>query len=1009
VSLPLSPLDHRVELRGLLGAGGMGEVHRAWDAMLARAVAVKFLLGQDLQSEERLLLEARLQARVEHPNVVQVHEVGTLRGRPCIVLQLVEGRSLAELAKALSVEEKVELLRQTAAGLHAAHQQGLVHRDIKPGNVLVEELPTGRRALVTDFGLARAEDAGLSRSGQPPGTLDFMSPEQLLGPGPADYRSDIYALGATLYATLAGRPPFRSATPEPNEDRQMLVRIAEDDPPPLPPPSPRELSVIAARAMEKDPASRYPTAEALGEDLARFQRGEPIQARPPTLGTRARKWVRRNPALARGLALAIVAVLLAGGHALWTARRATLAALEAARLGALAESMEADLRMEYLAPPHDLRPAKTRLRTEVDPLRPGAAKGGPASFALGKGLQLLGEWEGARAAFQRAWDTGLQTPAVAEGLGKTLAALYRQGRELAIDTLPPAKREERLRALQAELRDPAVRMLARGGISGWRADSWAATVALLEEDFPAARDHAARVLAADPGRYEALGTEAEAWLGEAAQRSMKDDGEGALAVLAKAESSLTRALEFGRSDPQLASDLVQLHAQRMQQLTKRTQPLEAEGAALSAALERVSLLDPDDSTPFLMRGDAALRRAQNLLPAAMLPLAEEALRQFRRAAELRPGDPRSHSRIGSAATLRAYALQELGQLDSALAAAREGLTALDRATALAPMDARAQLGRMMLLSTEAGVLRHQGRPASEVLRAAIAAGEQCMELDPRRTRQVQSDLGDTFVELGREEWFAGQDPRPSLRHGLDLAEKSARPGPLEKARLASNYDAAAALLAEIGDDFRPWQVRAVALVDDVLRSTPAHTDSLSVKGEVLADAAWLGAQRGDDPRPGLPEAARWLEKAAAAGENGVELRESRALLPLSEALWLVTHGGDPTPTLTRAERTLTALMAERPDDAAGPALLAECGRVRAAWLKLRGRPAADEARKGLGQLEVAIARRPRDPLLWVLRARLLTLAEDPAQARQSLEHAVAMNPLVRDAPLAAQARAELRD
>jgi tetratricopeptide (TPR) repeat protein len=501
--------------------------------------------------------------------------------------------------------------------------------------------------------------------------------------------------------------------------------------------------------------------------------------------------------------------------------------------------------------------------------------------------------------------------------------------------------------------------------------------------------------------------EGEAWLGEAGLRSMKDDGEGALGALAKAEPALTRALEFGRSDPQLAADLVQLHAQRMQQLTKRAQPLEAEGAALSAALARVSLLDPDDSTPFLMRGDAALRRAQNLLPAAILPLAEEALGQFRRAAELRPGDPRTHSRIGSAATLRAYALQELGQLDAALAAAREGLASLDRATSLAPMDARTELGRMMLLATEAGVLRHEGRPAGEALRAAVAAGERCMELDPRRTRQVQSDLGDTLVELGREDWLAGTDPRPSLRRGLTLAEKAARPGPLEKVRLASNYDAAAAVLAGIGDDFRPWHARAVALTDEVLRSIPTHTDSMSIKGEVLADAAWFGAQRGEDPRPGVPEAARWLEKAAAAGERGVELQEARALLPLSEATWLATHGGDPTSTLARAEQVLAAVLAERPEEAAALGLLAECARVRATWLKHRGLPAADEAWKGVAKLDLAMAHQPRDPLLWVLRARLLVLAGDTPQARQSLEHAVAMNPLVREAPLIRQTRAEL--
>jgi serine/threonine-protein kinase len=1008
MSLALSSLDHRIELRGLLGAGGMGEVHRAWDAALARAVAVKFLRGPDPQAEERLLLEARLQARVEHPNVVHVHEVGTLGGRPCIVLQLVEGRSLADVASGLTVEAKVELLRQAAAGLHAAHRQGLVHRDIKPGNVLVEEQASGRRALVTDFGLARAEDAGLSRSGLPPGTLDFMSPEQLLGPGPADYRSDIYALGATLYATLAGRPPFRSGAAEQDEERQVLVRIAEDDPPPLPPSAPRELSVIAARAMEKDPASRYPTAEAFGDDLARFQRGEPIHARPPTLGTRARKWARRNRGLARALVVAVAAVLLAGGHALWTARRATLAALEAARLGALAESMEADLRMEYLSPAHDLRPARARLRAQVDSLRAGATHGGPASFALGKGLLLVGDLGPARAALQQSWDSGLQTPEVAEALGNALGGLYREGRELAVDTLPPgSQRDERLRALQSELRDPAVRMLARGGVSGWRAEWLAARVALLEEDFASARERAARVLAADPGRYEALGVEAEAWLGEAVQHSMREEGDAALGALEHADTALARAVESGRSDPGLAADVIELHAGRMQQLTKQSRPLEEESARLSAALDRLAALDPEDPRPLMQRGDAALRKAQNALPPDAMQLTDEALRLFRKARDLRPTDPRPHQRLGAVSTLRAYALQELGQLDPALAAAREGLVSLDRSLALAPMSARTELGRMMLLSTEAGVLRRKGQPSGEALRAALAAGERCMELDARRTRQVQADMCETLVELGREEWLEGKDPLPTVRRGLALGEQAARPGPRERARLASVYDLGASLAVAVGADHKAWQARALTLLDETLASLPDHTDSLAIKAEVLAGSAWYGVQRGEDPLPRVAEATRWIGRAAAAGERGAELTEAGALLPLSEASWLLLEGRDPTTALARAEKELSGLVSERPDDVAARALLAECAVVRATFLRRGGRPHAEVARRGLAQLDQAMALQPRDPSLWVIRARLQALSDQPEKARESLSRAVAMNPLVKAGREAVLARAEI--
>ncbi|HEY1416450.1 MAG TPA: serine/threonine-protein kinase, partial [Myxococcaceae bacterium] len=175
----LAPLEDQIELRGLLGAGGMGEVHRGWDRRLERAVAVKLVRSQDARDSERVLLEARLQARVEHPHVVKVHGVGSLQGRPCIVFQLVEGKTLSELAPQLSITQRVELVRQAGLGLHAAHLQGLVHRDVKPANVLVEQSrDAGPTALLTDFGLARGEEAGVSRSGLPAGTLDYMSPEQ---------------------------------------------------------------------------------------------------------------------------------------------------------------------------------------------------------------------------------------------------------------------------------------------------------------------------------------------------------------------------------------------------------------------------------------------------------------------------------------------------------------------------------------------------------------------------------------------------------------------------------------------------------------------------------------------------------------------------------------------------------------------------------------------------------------------------------------------------------------
>jgi hypothetical protein len=299
--------------------------------------------------------------------------------------------------------------------------------------------------------------------------------------------------------------------------------------------------------MEKNPGSRYVSAESFAADLARVQRGEPVSARPATLPERALAWQRRNRASARAMAAAAAALLLSLGWTMWRARRADFEALEAARLGALGESMEAALRMEYLSPPHDLRPALARVRAQVEALRPQAARGGgPASFALGKGLEMLGDGEGARAAFEQAWAKGFRIPRVAEELGHALGEQYRRARQRAFETLEPPAREQRLAVLRTELRDPAIQYLALADSGSWRTAFLKASIALLEGDYATARARAAEVLATEPGRYEALSLQAQTHLEQANQLASDGRLDPALAEADRAAQLLTAAVSWGR-------------------------------------------------------------------------------------------------------------------------------------------------------------------------------------------------------------------------------------------------------------------------------------------------------------------------------------------------------------------------------------------------------------------------------------------------------------------------------
>jgi tRNA A-37 threonylcarbamoyl transferase component Bud32 len=286
----------KFDLIDRIGMGAFGTVYKARDPELGRWVAIKVPRAGSLAGKEdldRFLREARSVAQLRHPSIVSVYDVGQADSVPYLVSELVEGMTLADLltARRRTPREAAELTAAVADALQYAHDQGVIHRDVKPSNIMLDS--DGQPHLM-DFGLAKrdAGDVTMTLDGQVLGTPAYMSPEQAAGEGhKVDGRSDVYSLGVILYEMLTGALPFRGST------RALLYQVQHDDPPP--PRSvekliPRDLETICLKCLRKEPAQRYATARDLADDLRRFLAGEPIHARPVGRLRKAARWVRRR-------------------------------------------------------------------------------------------------------------------------------------------------------------------------------------------------------------------------------------------------------------------------------------------------------------------------------------------------------------------------------------------------------------------------------------------------------------------------------------------------------------------------------------------------------------------------------------------------------------------------------------------------------------------------------------------------------------------------------------------
>jgi len=992
----------RYRLERQLGAGGMGTVFLAFDPSLGRRVALKFLHRNDPQQTERFLREARSQARVEHPNICKVHEVGEVDGRPYIAMQYIEGSSLSELRETLSIEEGVRLVSEVARAVQAAHRSGLIHRDLKPANILVAVDEAGRREpYVVDFGLAQDQsEESLTRTGMISGTPAYLSPEQAQG-HPLDRRTDVYSLGIVLYEMLAGAPPFTGLHPA-----GTLVRVIQEDPPRLRKTAPAvspDLETIVMKCIEKAPDRRYDSARALADDLDRWLDGEPIQARPAGLAYRLGKKLRKNKGLAIVATAAAVALLVLAGGLMRIRMQARERSELAQRFNQRVSGVEAGLRYAAVLPRHDMTESKRRLRRELQQIenemkRLGPLAEGPGSYALGHGYLALHQVEAARQSLERAWQAGEHGPEVAAALGRTYGFLYEKA---LVDTTQPNSRQATREDAERSYRRPALSYLKEASRDTQSDPYLAGLLAVYEGRYDEAVARAREAYRQIPWFYEAAQLEADVYRLQGDEAFDQGRREEALLFYDRSGELYRRLLATVPSDAFLyASD-----CDRQSRRVRVVRALGAAGdlAAVEGAEEealatcgRALEVDPELADALAIQAAIYWERAdgQKKLGIDPRPALTRAIRLSERAIALAPRDAQAHKNLAVALRLQGSWEMEHGgdprpSLDGAVAAAR-------KAVELQPELATNHntLGLSWLVA--AGDRQRRGGDPEPALRASIASYERALAVNPRFQSSL-INLGNAWNVMVEAQAARGADPSEATGKAVAAFERAAALSPSSAIHnnLGNTFLTYGEYLLARGADPRPTLEKAAAHYAKSVELKPDYAYGPYNQAYTQRLLAQALRDRGEDPSPALRAADAFVDASFRLNPDDSDTWLERGRIRLIEARWAADRKQDPGPALDAADQALR--RAEAVNSGAPPIYIAEAQaqRRRAERALAQGGDPAAALRTGLGHLAKALAIHPDEPEALALRGTLTALAgRDFTQAATDLQKALVLNPLL---------------
>lgn len=1052
---PLPGSIGRYEMGPLLGEGGMAEVYRAFDPTLNRHVALKFLRERDREHLQRFLREARAQAQVGHDNICDVYETGIADGRPFIAMRFIDGATLLDAAARMSVDEKVAVLADVAEAVHAAHRTGLVHRDLKPNNIMVESGPEGGwHPWVLDFGLARNSSVDtMTTIGGVAGTPPYMAPEQARGDHPRiDRRTDVYSLGATLFDILSGRPPFVA-----DSMVDVMLKVVSEEPPTLRslvPSIPADLDTIVTKCLEKDPSRRYDSARALAEDLRRYLDGEPILARRTTLLRRWAMRARKHPTISALLAVAAVAVLASSAWAVTASMKSAERQQAAQRFGQEIERIEAVARYSSMLPLHDVQRERRWIRARIGRIEQemqsmSRTSAGPAQYAIGRGFLALREWGPSRQHLEAAWTDDYRTPDVAYALGRVIGAQYQAELEDVERIANADARAARRRQVERQYRDAALEWLRKGTAAGGDTPSYAeGLLALYEKRYDRALQSARDAYRETPWLHEAKKLEGDIWMARGQEQSNSGDADAAVASLGRAGSAYREAEAIAASDetillgdaehwfrlmlidigrgadplPSMSQGLALAErasatnagvepSYRVQsvilqrygdwQLTQGQSPIDTLNRAIALAKQAVAA-DAGSSGAHRALGNALFTRARYAMTHGedAIPIYDQSIRSLRRSAELEPRNV--HALMGLANSLRRKAEVVGSKGGNPTALLNESIVYYDRAAAADPSFANVLNDRGLAFMTRGEWEMENGIDPSASFEFTAQSLRQAIAINPKLSVALLN-LGSTHLDRGNDAMRRGVDPRPIFEEAIAVYDAALKLNP--KLAFAHTNTGLANMLAaqdalDRNEDPRGWVRRGQAAYARGLDINPDHAASFAYSGVLALIEGQYVARQGGDPSALLAEARELVRRGDAIDPDSADYLVFAAAVETETARAAIARRQSPERSLAAADAFIKRGLEENPSDADTLYAAADLRRLRGDFddaLTMVRRSIAVDAKKGESHALYGE--------LLTERARRTSQRAPAAEAVEELDRAIQLKPSSRWKWLSARADA----